>query len=66
MNKVTSKKRHHPSKDEHSINTDGKLKKLQDAVSCLSTGDSGFVISCKQNVSNHIKENRSKNFTIPG
>ena len=66
MNKVTSKKRHHPSKDEHSNTTDGKQIKLQDAVSCPSTGDSSFVISCKQNVSERINENRSKNFTMPG
>ena len=66
MNKVTSRKRHHPSKDEHSNNTDGKQVKLQDTVSCQSTGDNGFVISSKQNVSNHINDNRSKNFTLPG
>ena len=66
MNKVSSKKRHHPSKDEDCNNTDGKQKKLQDTVSCLSTGDRGFVISCKQNVSERINENRSKNFKIPG
>ena len=66
MNKVSSKKRHHPSKDEDCNNTDGKQKKLQDTVNCLSTGGRGFVISCKQNVSKQINENKSKNVTIPG
>ena len=66
MNKVTSKQRHHPSKNEHSNNNDGIVKMLQDTVNCLSTGNSGFVISCKENVLERINENRLKNFTIPG
>ena len=66
MNKVTSKQRHHPSKDEHSNNTNGIQNKSQSMMTCLSTGGSGFVISCKQNVSKQINENKSKSVTIPG
>ena len=66
MNKVTSKKRHHPSKDKQLMKTDGIQNKSQAMMTCLSTGGSGFVISCKQNVSKQINENKSKNVTIPG
>ena len=66
MNKVTSKKRHHPSKDKQLMKTDGIQNKSQEMMTCQSTGESGFVISCKQKVSKHISENRLSKFTIPG
>ena len=66
MNKVTSKKRQYLANGEESNSTDGKVKKLQETVSCNSTGDSSYVMFCKQNVSEQFNQNRSENFTIPG
>ena len=63
MNKVSSDE--YMLKDEKSKSTDGKISKLQETVCCQSTGDSSFVISCKENVSEHINQNASENFTIP-
>ena len=66
MNKVTTKKRQYLAKDEQSNSTDGKIKKLQETVSYLSTGDSSYVMFCKQNVFEQINQNTSENFKMSG
>ena len=64
MNNVSSHQ--NLSKDEQYNSTDGNIANLQETVSYGSTGDNSFVISCKQNVSEHINRNRSESFSITG
>ena len=66
MNKVTSKKLQYLANGEESNSTNGKTKKLQETVSCQSTGDSSYVMFCKQNVFEKINQNTSESFKMPG